>query len=237
LLPIVVLKAMAVMGASSVLIWGTILGRTGMMLSSSALALGCYFFFAIAAFPHHNRITDKAPTRLSNGRALTAVCTGFVLCTAMSAVASGVFPGGALKAPDLLAWSVIAMGIGFMAQILTKRWPVSQIGIYALLSNVILLAGHWSMPKVGIVTSMVALAVLTFCLISLLRETASDSDGTTRVTIVRWLVVGGVTAFLLFAACLYLGYSAIIVWGLSAVGCAILIVARRLPSVKAAHVT
>ena len=234
-LPIVVLKAIAVVGASSVLLWGSILGDNGMMLLSSALATGAYFFFAISAFAQRDSSTDDAPAPNSNTGAGTAVSAGFVLCSAISAVASGVFPGVPIETPELLAWSLIAMGIGFIAQILPKRWPSSQSGIVALLAHGILFAGPWSVPRVGIITSMIALMVLSYCVIRLLREAAWDTAGTTRITFVRWLVIGGVAAFLLFAACLYLGYSATMVWGFSAVGCLILVVIRKMPTAKAAH--
>jgi hypothetical protein len=234
-LPIVVLEAIAIVGTSSVLIWGSILGSNGMMLLSSALALASYFFFAISVLTQRDPNADDGPTRTSNGRAATAIGTGFVLSTAISAVSSGVFPGVPIETPELLAWSAVAMGIGFVAQILPKQWPAPQIGILALLANVIVLAGPWSTPRFGTIASMVALTILTYCQIGLLRETARDSAGTQRMTVVRWIVAGGITGFLFFAACLYFGYSASFAWGFSAIGCFILVVVRKTP--RAAHAT
>jgi hypothetical protein len=234
-LPIVVLKAIAVVGATSVLIWGSILDGTGMMLLSSALAVGTYFFFAISTFAQRSSQTDVAPTTASNSRAVTAAGAGFVLCTAISAVASGVFPGVQIETPELWAWSLLAMGIGFFAPNLPKRWPALQSGMLVLLSNGILLAGPWFMPRVGITPSMAALTVLTCCLTGLLRETTREMAGSCRLTVVRWTVLGGAAAFLLYAASLYLGYSTAIAWGLSAAGCIILIVTLRTPTAKAVH--
>lgn len=232
---IVVLKAIAVVGASSVSIWGPILEGTGMLLLSSALAVGTYFFFAISAFVQRDSKADVAPTHASNSRAVTAAGAGFVLCTAISAVASGVFPGVQIETPELWAWSLLAMAIGFLAQNLPKRWSALHSGMLVLLSNGILLAGPWSMPRVGIIPSMVALTVLTCCLTWLLRETAREATGSFRLTVVRWTVLGSAAAFLLYAACLYLGFSTAIAWGISAAGCLVLFVTPRTPTAKAAH--
>lgn len=232
-LPIVVLEAIAVVGTSSVLIWSSILGSNGMMLLSSALAVASYFFFAISVFAQREPNAADAPARTSNGRAATAVCTGFVLSTAIAAVSSGVLPGVPIETPDLLAWSVVAMGIGFVAQILPKRWPASQSSTLALMAHAVVLAGPWSMPRVGTIASMVALTVLTYCEIGVLRETTGDSAGTSRITVVGWIVTGSVTGFLLFAAGLYFRYPASFAWGFSAIACFIVVAVRKIP--RAAH--
>lgn len=235
-LPTVVLAALAPVGAALAILWGSTLGSNGMMLLSSALAIAAYFFFAISAFPPGDSLREEAATLIPTKRyRITAAVVGFILGTVISTVVSGVFPAGRIETPQMLAWSTLAMGMGFLAQIRPLRLPESLGGMLALVASIFIAAGAWPTSHVGMPTSIIAVAILTHHLIRILLNVGQDLGSASLVVTLRWLLIGAVTSSLLYAASIYFGYAAWFGWGLSAAGCLTLMGTRGFKTAKVEH--
>lgn len=235
-LPIVVLTALALVGASLAMIWGVFLGGSGMMLVSVALAVVTYFFFTISAFAGWNSTNRVTPHfALSDGNGLTGVSVGFVLGTILSAAASGVFPAGRIETAQLFAWSLIAICFGFLAQMHKPRLTEYLSGIFALIAAAVIFSGFLSSSFAGIAVSIVALGIVTYYMICVLVEIGRETRDTPLTRTMRSLVIGATTASLFYAVCIYFALQAAIPWGFVIVGCLIIVVARKKKAAKMAH--
>jgi hypothetical protein len=236
-LPLVVISAWILMGASLTWIWSEILGGKGVMLMSFGLVMVTYFFYA--SFPLQMRASDAEPQPVAEppkARRVTATTLGFVLGTVIATSISGFSPAGTIEAPEFLPWPLLAMSLGFLAQIRPFKVTPFISALGAFLAAVALLAAMRLELPGSLILSVLALAVVTYHVVNVLPDISENLTSRDPNTSLLYVALGMVASLLFFAMCMYLAYSPGIPWGLSTAGCLILLVAQYRLRTRAADV-
>ena len=226
------------MGAPLTWIWGEILGGKGVMLMSFGLVMVTYFFYA--GFPLQLRapVTEQQPVaEPPKASWVTAATLGFVLGTVIATSVSGSLPAGKIEAPAFLSWPLLAMSLGFLAQIRPFRAAPFYSALGAFLAAVTLMAAMRLELPGSLILSVLGLAVITYHVISVLPDFGKNLTSHQPNTSLLYVALGMFASLLLFAMCMYLVYSPGIPWVLSTAGCLILLVAQYRLKTRAADAT
>lgn len=237
-LPVVVLSAWILMGAPLTWIWGEILGGKGVMLLSFGLVMVTYFFYA--SFPLQLRAPANEQQPVAEppkASWVPAATLGFVLGTVTATSVSGFLPAGTIEAPAFPSWPLLAMSLGFLAQIRPFRAAPFSSALGAFLAAVTLLAAMRLELPGNLFISVFGLAVITYHVIGVLPEVGENLTSCQPNTSMLYVALGMFASLLLFAMCMYLAYSPGIPWGLSTAGCLILLVAQYGLKTRAADAT
>lgn len=237
-LPLVVLTSLFLVGAPLAVVWSGSLGTNEILAISSALGLTAYFFFAISDLSktHGSTVVDTAAATGMNSSAMAA--SGFVWGTMLGAVTSGVFPPPAqIGFPSLSAGPVIAIGAGFVMSLAPIRVSERFSGVFAFLSSIVVFAGLWSEFFANTIATNVALSILTYHLVGVLRNSNPNSNGKALSNSLNWFAVAGALALLAYSADLYWSPSSAFPWFCSVAACLMLLLVRRNTPFEMTNVT
>ena len=236
-LPVVVLSALLLMGASLTWIWEEIFGSHGMKLLSFGLVIITYFFYAISRLEQRTASLGNDRLHLTPIECFTtAAVVGFVLGTVAATVFSGIFPAGQIDNPLFFCWPLIAIGVGFFIPLKLFRLKPYVVLVFILSTQIIVLASIGLELKAGVVASTIALMLMTSPLIGLLSKTGENLSGSALTAALGVISSGMAAGLIVYAACIYLGYPVAMPWAVAAFGTLILLVTQGKTFAKTRHV-
>lgn len=237
-MPLVVLTSLFLVGAPLAVVWSGSLGTNGILAISSALGLTAYFFFAISDLSKTpgSTVVDVAVANRMDSSSMAA--SGFVWGTILGAVTSGVFPPPAqIGLPSVSAGPVIAIGAGFVISLSPIRVSERLSGVFAFLSSIVVCAGLRPELFANTIATNVALSILTYHLVGVLRNSNPNSNGNALSNSLNWFAIAGAVALLAYSADLYWAPSSAFPWFCSVAACLMLLLFRRNKLIEMTHAT